>query len=303
MRLSEGSDGLTCVAIGLPLGTGLSFDGQPEYPLSGGLSRLTAPTAAVRTGRVDITLRAAESPLALRCSLPRPSRLGLFVDEADRVLATDLELDLDEVLGWRVMVPGETEGHLQIRLHAGTETSGPKPILRMVVDEVGFGTLMPLLRAMLAIGGPDAELRLRVLANGTQSPRLTVRRFQRSAVWLDGGLVPARNSDELDANLDLHCLNLSAPGESLDLAKVATGSNIAPLLPRHPGPWMILPSDSRGQIRPPRPISLPPPPMTSSPPGLVPHSTPPAPIRPALPESPRSQWRWAAWQSRQARAI
>jgi hypothetical protein len=251
--LGEGQ--LSFSANGLPPGTSITLSGQTTGMVAAdGKLDLPLNQTAEHLGRIPLHIRPpAGAGRPFDVSLPRPSTRGFFIDQEDHILLDDLSLDLGMLAGWRISVPPDQVGELRIRLLG--EKAPHQPITLKVRDETALSTFLPRFRNLMTIGGPDSELRLRVLVGANQSRRITLRRHLREGQWDGSSLTLPGAESEIDPDgLNLHCVNLMAPETSCDLEEVQHEENIESRLPNHPGPWLVFARDSSGLVRPPRPF-------------------------------------------------
>lgn len=251
--LGEGQ--LVFSSEGLPSGTSVTVSGQTTGMVSrDGKLALSINHTAEHLGRIPVHIRPPEGTgRPFDVSLPRPSMRGFFIDQDDRILLDDLQLDLGMLAGWRISVPPDQHGELRIRLLG--ERAPKQPIILKVQDDTALSTFLPRFRNLMTIGGPDSELRLRVLVGSNQSSRITLRRHLREALWAGSSLtLPGAEAEVDTGGLHLHCVNLMAPETSFDLEEILPGDDIETRLPNHPGPWMMFARDFSGLIRPPRPL-------------------------------------------------
>lgn len=244
-----------CRAMGLPKGTVISL-GQGSsgvVPESGALTlRITDALSAM--DRIELHIRPPEGgPRAFNASLPRPGDSGYFVDAEDRILQNDIVLDLGSLRGWRISAPTNRKAELRLRLQG--ERVPRKPVMVSVSNETSLSALLPQLRGLMAIGGPDSELRMRVMVGASQSRRIRLRRHLREGNWTASGGFNLSPEDENISHevLEIEAANLSAPSLSTTIDALHLGDDPMPRLPEHPGPWMIFAHDDGGLVRPPRP--------------------------------------------------
>ncbi|WP_144266904.1 STY4851/ECs_5259 family protein [Salipiger bermudensis] len=256
VALADCGDGfLECRVSGLPAGTVVSLGSEVSgvVPTHGTLT-LRMGDAASAMGRIPLHIRPAEGGArAFDATLPRPGDRGYFIDAEDHILQEDIELDLGSLRGWRIVAPTDRNAELRIRLQG--DHTPRQPILLGVTNETSLGTLLPRLRGLMAIGGPDSELRMRVLIGASQSQRIKLRRHLRNGDWADGGFTLGPDNGNVDpGGLEIEAANLSAPSLSARISALQPGEDPMPLLPEHPGPWMFFARDAGGLVRPPRPI-------------------------------------------------
>ncbi|WP_424940108.1 STY4851/ECs_5259 family protein [Aliiroseovarius sp. S253] len=252
-EMGEGQ--LSFSAEGIPPGTSITLLGQTTGMVSteGSLSLPLAHTAE-HLGRISLHIRPHDGTgRPFDVSLPRPSTRGFFLDQDDRVLMEDLSLDLGMLAGWRVSVPPDRIAELRIRLLGDSHTN--QPVTLKIQNETALSSFIPRFRRLMTIGGPDSELRLRVLVGANQSRRITLRRHLRDGNWHGSSLTVPGAEAEIDPDgMNLHCVNLLAPETSCDMDGIQPEDDIECRLPNHPGPWLVFARDSSGLIRPPRPI-------------------------------------------------
>ncbi|MDV7145642.1 STY4851/ECs_5259 family protein [Tropicimonas sp. TH_r6] len=254
-------------ASGLPVGTSVTLAGKVSGLVGpNGTLALRLGETAANLGRIPLHIRPPSGTgRPFDATLPRPGRQGYFMDAGDRILLDDIELDLGMLSGWRMIIPPDERGELQIRLVG--DCSPQQPITLRVQNELSLSTYLPLFRVLMAIGGPDSELRLRVLAGASQSRRIKLRRHLREGAWSGTALTILSGDADVDPDgLNAHVVNLVAPGLSCEIDNLRPGDEIDPSLPNHSGPWLVFARDSGGLIRPPRPLQ-----MSVNDPVLAPH--------------------------------
>jgi hypothetical protein len=140
----------------------LSVEGQPPADLA---LRLSDPDAGE----------------AIELRSPWPARRGMIVSPDQRRLGRDRSLAVGALDGWRGIVPDRRQASLQLRFGA----AGPR-IGLPVSGEVRLASVEPLTRTMLSLGGFDDEVRLRLIVDGHEGHKLTLRRYADEARFLDG---------------------------------------------------------------------------------------------------------------------
>jgi len=103
---------------------------------------------------------------------------GDFVDPQRNRLMEEIEVSIFSLAGWRILMPPNSSGQLQITLLSSESNFQNERNYVDVSHEVSLSTFMILFKQILALGGPDAKLRLSVLCNGQQSRRLTLTKYQ-----------------------------------------------------------------------------------------------------------------------------
>ncbi len=162
---------------------------QPGWhlTLSAGSRRVDAIVA--RDGHIDLDLHAEGSPpgiVALELAEPKtgrtlclsgawPARGGLIVDPDGARLVRNQPVSVARLAGWRGWLP-DHGGTVQLKLageaaHVGFRTAG----------SIRLAAFDPVIRQMLALGGPDAQLNLRLMAGGTETARLELGRHDWQA--------------------------------------------------------------------------------------------------------------------------
>ncbi|WP_216671223.1 STY4851/ECs_5259 family protein [Mangrovicoccus sp. HB161399] len=244
-----------CRTTGLPAGTVVSLgQGVSGMVPANGVMTLRMGDAASVLGRIPLHIRPPEDGArAFDATLPRPGDRGHFIDAEDRILQSDIELDLGSLRGWRIDAPTDRKAELRLRLQG--EHNPRKPILLSVTNETSLSALLPRLRGLMAIGGPDSELRMRIMVGSTQSHRITLRRHLRSGEWNSEAFRLGLDNEAVSpGGLEVEAVNISAPSLSTTIPALHPGESPMPLLPEHPGPWMIFARDAEGLVRPPRPL-------------------------------------------------
>ncbi|WP_431299191.1 STY4851/ECs_5259 family protein [Tabrizicola sp. BL-A-41-H6] len=242
-----------------------------------GSQTIDVPTRQTETARLAILFFDPSSGQRLDATMSRPSDRGWIVAPGDRLLAKEEAVSLDELRGWRITLPQGRNGQLQLRLIDTNSKVSHQKVLINLSSEVAITAFLPLIRGLLAIGGPDSHIRLRLIVGQYESPRLVLRRFKRSVQWDGENLVTAETDQprrpssvaldegvnsavEQSVAIDPHpvmnvrCVNLSCPELLVDSHGITATTNIHAMLSADPGPWLVLPHDAGGTMRPARPI-------------------------------------------------
>lgn len=257
IMLADLGDGeLEFRSSGVPQGTTITLAGSVTGLVrDDGTLTLKLGDRVAHLGRIAVHFHPPEGTgRPFDATLPRPGAQGYFVDADDNLLREDLTLDLGMLAGWRVLTPPNQDAELRIRLHG--ENAPHQPITITVQNDSALSTILPRLRGLMALGGPDCELRLRVLVGASQSRRITLRRYLREGQW--NGTALSLGQDDMDVvadGLDAQIVNLMAPTLSCSFEGLQPGQDILPRLPEHPGPWMMFAKDAGGLVRPPRPLT------------------------------------------------
>jgi len=256
LTLREEAPGrVVLVTAGLPDGWrvnlhagGAHSSGEATAPLA-----LAVPGAA--PGLVSLRLSDPATGTSLELVAPWPARSGMVLDPQGARLDRNLPLAAEALVGWRAIVPPFSQGYLQFRLVQGDKPH--PPVSLRVSGHVALAAHLPLIRALLAQGGLDALVNLRLVVGAEQGFRLELGRYHEKAVLtqdvLRAGLgreVPW--SAEADAvlkvpqsMLELYAVDLGDPARIVTLDTIG-GCNLRDALGEDGGPWLI---QSRHQNR------------------------------------------------------
>jgi hypothetical protein len=201
-------------------------------------------TAAVAStaGSADMTLQlAGEVPASLQLRLsdptsgaaltlvaPWPARRGMIVAPQGTRLERDRAVAVGGLGGWRGIVPPGLPGTLLLR-SGGT---GPEVGVPIAGDS-RLAAVEPLARLMLALEGFDAETRLSLVVDGTESPRLMLRRYDNGAT-VDNGIFEGHGHA-----WRLHAVPLDQPGEPRSAEGVESGFDLADWLGDTAALWLV----------------------------------------------------------------
>ena len=175
---------------------------------------------------------------------PWPARVGIILDPKGDRLEQHLAVAFDSLRGWRALVPEGASGDLQLRLVDHSAVALP------VTGEVPLYPYLPLIRAMLAQGGPDAQVNLSLIVNGKEGRRLEIRRYHDQAIvqndLLRAGLARGANSmpdTSLAAQFErrritLYAVDLKAPQTPI-IIHDTPGRDLRALLGEEGGTWLI----------------------------------------------------------------
>ena len=210
---------LVLTAEGLPPGLRMTLragTAEAHATISGDAGQIVLASKGARAGQVTLRLTDVDAGNALHLVAPCPSRSGLILDPDGSRLDRDQPLAADGLRGWRAVVPEAVAGELALRL------AGHPAVALTVAGEAPLYPYLPLIRAMLAQGGPDAQVNLSSVVHGHEGPQLQIRRYQDHAVAegdrLRAGLprdVKVAPETALAAQLDkrplaLHAVDLTA---------------------------------------------------------------------------------------------
>ncbi len=250
---------------GLPAGWTIRIaEATPVVSDQGGLAVLELPAIASTKGPLPITIAGPMGVPLLNwtISLPR-SRADFVASEGDLLLA-DRMLTVHDLRSWRI-VPGSTgRTHLRIRLAGGTQEYAPT-ISIPIAGDVALSSFTPLLEEVLALGGPDSELRLRALSGPDQSPRLVLRRHLGETQLDDEAvsMLPEKSLEKVP-DIRLFAVDMEAPERVL----AVTPNDLSEL---GAGKWFLMPNADGQPLRPPRPFIFP---TSGEAPAFTTHPTP-----------------------------
>ena len=193
-----------------------------------------------------LTLRLSDpgTGAALALVAPWPARAGLILGPNGARLERDEPLSVDGLRGWHALVPEGDPGDLELHLVGHSKVAFP------VAGEVPLYPYVPLIRAMLAQGGPDAQVNLRLIVRGGLGRRLEIRRYHEQAIVEGDRLrtgIPRDTkpppetalSMQLDRRpLTLHAVDLTAAAKSIVIEDTPE-RNLRTLLGPVGGPWLI----------------------------------------------------------------
>lgn len=196
----------------------LTFEGKglaPEWCLSlsaaGGPSPCLTHAAPDGTAIADLAVDgAAPAKVALHLFDPVsgeqldleafwPARHGMFVDpDGHRLQKRDTPVALGSLGGWRGQLP-PSGGKLEFRLpYSGASVA-------MQADgDIRLAAYEPLLRALLAMTGPDERITVSISTDAVGG-RVQVGRYDRAAPGIDGPVLP------LSGRWDLKAVRLDGP--------------------------------------------------------------------------------------------
>jgi hypothetical protein len=130
---------------------------------------------------ISLRLTAPATGDALELVAPWPSLHGMLLGPDGRRLERNLAVAAEALGDWRAVAPPDVLGHLHIRLW-------DREIVLSVAGETPLGAHLPLVRSLLAQGGPDAQVDIWLVVGGSESRRLEVRRYADNAIIRNGVL-------------------------------------------------------------------------------------------------------------------
>ena len=229
-------------------------DGMPRALDATGSIEIDLPDTARLKDRVPFILAAPDGSQTLPWQLALPRRTALFADAEGTLLDADRGITLHDLRAWRLVPARQGRTDLSLRLLSSGRT-GPAPRLTVPVPtEMPLSSFRRLVEDLLAQGGPDAEVRLRVLSGPDQSPRLVVRRFHAESALSHVGVLPVLPEGQRTEPIrrpELTAVDLDGPGR---ITTVMNGDEDAMAQSLGPGRWFLLPTLDGQPLRPPRPL-------------------------------------------------
>ena len=174
-----------------------------------------------------------------------PAGTGMILDPGGVRLDRNQPISVEALQGWRVLTPEGMPGDLQLQLR------GHPPVSLPIGGEVPLASHLPLIQAMLAQGGPDAQVNLSLVVSGREGPRLEIRRYHDLAV-VEGNMLrmgqdrdePVKSETALASQLNkarraiLRAVDLS---DSSRVGPIETGASVdlGDHLGQSGGPWLV----------------------------------------------------------------
>lgn len=196
-------------------------------------------------GLVKVRLSEPATGAALNLQTHWPARRGMILDPESERLTENRPVSIEALHGWRAVVPEGSSGDLQLRL------TGQRAIALPVAGEGSLTAHRPLVEAMLAQGGPDAQVNLSLVVGGDESKRLEIRRYHERTKIEDGILRVGLGRDDPDApetalanqlrksqSLTFHAVDMSNP-ECCMTIRDSASIDLHSLLGDSGGPWLI----------------------------------------------------------------
>ena len=231
--------------------------GQDETTVSdveNGPVRLMLETPGRAPGLVSLRLSELATGTALDLQAAWPARKGMILDPEGMRLTRNQWVSVESLHGWRAVAPDGSRCDLELQFVGQPATSLP------VTGEESLTAHLPLIRAMLAQGKPDAQLNLRLVVDGQESNRLEIRRYHGQAVVSDGILRAGFERDEPVApetalaaelskarSLTFHAVDTGRP-EQVKRIETTGRVNLRAFLGDEGGPWLIQ-SRLEGQVQ------------------------------------------------------
>lgn len=213
---------------------------------SEGAAEMAISVPGAPPGEVTLRLSDPAAGASLELISAWPARQGIILTPDGNRLERDTSLAVDALHGWRAVIPEGETGDLQFRL------AGERPVALRVAAEVPLAAHAPLIRSMLAQAGPDAQVNVRIITGGTQSPRLEIRRYDRQAIVQNDSLRLGLPRDEpvgeetvftrvlMRGTVRLHAVDVSLPEKQVCREIELAGSvDLRSVLPEWSGSWLI----------------------------------------------------------------
>lgn len=230
--------------------------GKPQQPDTDGVVEAQIDISTEEQARLPLTLASPDgaAPLIWVLDLPRPR--GEFQTVEGETLTVNRDISMQTLKDWRISPAERRRTDLRIRLHSPSAGGAPIVGKRVTVDQP-LSAFRPLLEEMLVTGGPDAEIRLRVVTGGDQSPRLRVRHaLGETRLSGEDVLVLDDQTPVHDPALEVAAVDLEDPSRVVETSARGLSHLGA-------GRWFLLPRRFGVPMRPPRPFVLPEPEETT----------------------------------------
>lgn len=275
---SRPSGGVLARFAGLPANTSVAMQPLPHRQVGfDGCAEFTLEADQCSTARLGFVVFDPVSGQRLEASVAKPGDRGWIIAPGDVILDHEDSIGLEELRGWRIAIPPDRPSQLQVRLVDTVASIKHPKVMITITAETALASFLPLFRGLLASGGPDAQIRLRLIVGPHESPRLILRRFVRQAVWTNEKLAIVTSDapitalarpnpqgpqgsppdDHIEATVDLTCINLECPELVVKISGHSDKAAILGQLSQDRGPWLLLPRDPHGMLRPPRPVVSP----------------------------------------------
>ena len=227
-------------------------DGPPNVLDEAGAALVDLPASVRLKDRVPFIAAAPDGAQTLQWHLALARRTALFADTAGTLLDADRGITLHDLREWRVVPAQQGRTDISLRLLAPGRAGATPRLTLPVLTEMPLSSFRGLIEDLLAQGGADAEVRLRVLSGPEQSPRLVVRRFFAESAMSQFGVLPAARDDDAPVRWpDLVAIDLDRPSRVAPIANAGEDEMAAAL---GPGRWFLLPTLDGQPLRPPRPL-------------------------------------------------
>lgn len=207
-------------------------------------------------GMLTLQFNAPATGQMLELTAPWPTHNGIILAPDNTRLEHDTPIAVGALRGWMAIVPPARRCKIQLR-------TAHQCIDLRIEGETPLAVYIPLIRSMLAHGGPDSDVRLSLVTDGMESRRLEIRRYHRqSRIQADGTLclgIP-RNEHVTGGNaftqlatkgaVNLHATNINRPGQAERHQLTAQGAiDLAALLPSEANDLWLVQATLDGQVQ------------------------------------------------------
>ena len=219
-----------------------------------GSARLSLETKDAAPGIVELRLSDPATGAVLTLQAPWPARRGMILDPDGRQLTANRPISVEALYGWRMVVPDGIRGDLQLSL------TGQRSISLPVAGEGSLTAYRPLIQAMLAQGGPDAQVNLSLVVSGDEGKRLEIRRYHEQSAIEEGTLRVGIPRDETisretslaiqlrkNQRLRIHLVDMTRPEHCMQ-EEVSPSVDLHAVVDDAEGPWLIQPN-LEGQVQ------------------------------------------------------
>ena len=224
--------------------------GAPTQPDADGIVEIAIHGPLRGESRLPLTLAGpgGGQPLVWSLDLPRPR--GEFQLESGESLAQNTEISMDDLRAWRVIPAEGRRTDLEIQLMGQSAGIAPT-VAKLITVEQPLSAFRSLFEEMLVAGGPDSELRLRLVTDGDASPRLKLKHaLGETRLEDDVVMVVQGQTAVYDPSLQVTAVDLSDPNRISE-------TGVRGLSHLGEGRWFFLPRKNGAPMRPPRPLVRP----------------------------------------------
>ena len=225
--------------------TARAGDASAKAILKNGSYDIILKTPGAPPGEIQLQISNPVSGASIDLVAPWPARQAMLLDATGTRLTRQTALAVESLGEIRAITPPGMSGGLNIALK-----NAPK-LTQQIIGETSLGAHQAIIRALLAQGGPDAQVDVWLEMNGLrQGPKLEVRRYADNAV-IRGDILRAgldRNAPLPPENVfsDALCSRRSLRLHLVDLKNGATQElettepcNLQETLGTDGGPWII----------------------------------------------------------------
>nr|WP_275982257.1 STY4851/ECs_5259 family protein [Frigidibacter sp. ROC022] len=224
--------------------------GDPQRPDADGVLEAKFGTSVVEQSRLSLALAGPDGAPPLPWLLDLPCPRGEFRNVDGESLAENRDIPMQTLKDWRIVPAEGRPTDLRIRLHSSLARNAPIIGVR-VTTEQPLSAFRLLLEEMLVAGGADAELRLRVVTVGDQSPRLCVRHVLGETRLVGEDVLVLQDGIPVhDPSLEITAVDLDDPTR-VEFTGARELSHLGD------GRWFLLPRKGGVPMRAPRPFVRP----------------------------------------------